>query len=60
MLREGKNREVRRLFESFGYEVIRLDRKLYAGLSTRGLARGESRRLERREISALRRLVELE
>jgi len=59
-LREGKNREVRRLFEAFGYMVIRLDRKLYAGLTTRGLARGEWRRLERKEISALRRLVNLE
>jgi 23S rRNA pseudouridine2605 synthase len=60
MLREGKNREVRRLFEHFGYDVIRLDRKMYAGLSTRGLARGDSRRLDRRELSALRRLVNLE
>ena len=59
-LYEGKNREVRRLFEHFGYEVTRLDRKLYAGISTRGLARGEWRRLERKEISALRRLVDLE
>jgi pseudouridine synthase len=59
-LYEGKNREVRRLFEHFGYEVTRLDRKLYAGLSARGLARGEWRRLERKEISSLRRLVDLE
>jgi len=57
---EGKNREVRRLFEHFGYEVIRLDRKAYAGITTRGLARGEWRRLERKEVSALRRLVNLE
>lgn len=59
-LYEGKNREVRRLFEHFGYEVTRLDRKFYAGLSSRGLARGEWRRLERKEVSALRRLVNLE
>jgi 23S rRNA pseudouridine2605 synthase len=59
MLREGKNREVRRLFEKFEYEVVRLDRKMYAGLTTRGLARGEWRRLDRKEISALRRLVNL-
>jgi len=59
-LYEGKNREVRRLFEHFGYEVTRLDRKFYAGLSARGLARGEWRRLERKEVSALRRLVDLE
>jgi 23S rRNA pseudouridine2605 synthase len=60
LLREGKNREVRRLFEHFGYDVVRLDRKVYAGVSSRGLARGESRRLDRREVSALRRLVDLE
>lgn len=60
ILHEGKNREVRRLFEHFGYEVTRLDRKQYAGLTTRGLARGEHRRLDRKEISMLRRLVNLE
>lgn len=59
-LYEGKNREVRRLFEHFGYEVIRLDRKVYAGISTRGLARGEWRRLDRKEVSMLRRMVNLE
>lgn len=59
-LYEGKNREVRRLFEHFGYEVTRLDRKQYGGITTRGLARGEWRRLDRREISMLRRLVNLE
>jgi 23S rRNA pseudouridine2605 synthase len=59
-LREGKNREVRRLFDAFGYEVLRLQRKMYAGLTTRGLARGEWRYLDRREVSALRRMVGLE
>ena len=60
MLREGKNREVRRLFEAFGYVVERLNRRAYAGLTTRGLARGEWRHLERNEINALRRLVSLQ
>lgn len=59
VLREGKNREVRRLFEHFGYEVTRLDRKEYAGLTTRGLARGEWRRLEWKEVQMLKRMVEL-
>lgn len=58
-LREGKNREVRRLFEAFGYTVARLHRSQYAGLTVRGLARGEWRPLNRREISALRHLVKL-
>jgi pseudouridine synthase len=60
VLNEGKNREVRRIFEHFGYEVTRLDRREYAGLTTRGLARGEWRKLDRREVSMLRRLVGLE
>lgn len=59
-LREGMNREVRRVFDVFGYEVLRLQRRMYAGMTTRGLARGEWRHLERREVSALRRLVGLE
>jgi pseudouridine synthase len=60
VLKEGKNREVRRLFEHFGYEVLRLHRAMYAGLTVRGLARGEWRPLERKEITALHRLAELQ
>jgi len=59
VLREGKNREVRRLFAHFGYDVKRLDRRAYAGINRRGLARGEWRRLDRREVTELRRLVGL-
>jgi 23S rRNA pseudouridine2605 synthase len=59
VLREGKNREVRRLFEAFEYHVEKLNRRAYAGLTTRGLARGEWRHLEREEIAGLRRLVKL-
>lgn len=58
-LTEGRNREVRRLFEHFGYDVRRLDRKQYAFLTTRGLARGEYRHLTRDEVAELRRLVKL-
>lgn len=57
---EGKNREVRRIFEALGYEVARLDRKSYAGLTTRGLARGEYRHLSREEVRALESAVGLE
>ena len=56
---EGRNREVRRIFEHFGYEVKRLDRRQYATLSTRGLARGEYRHLTRPEVQELRNLVKL-
>ncbi len=58
-LREGKNREVRRMFEYFGYEVKKLHRKYYANLDVSGMARGDSRYLEKKEILALRKLVGL-
>lgn len=51
---------MRRLFEHFGYDVKKLDRKYYAFLSTQGLARGEYRHLTRSEVTRLRRLVGLE
>lgn len=58
-LYEGKNREVRRLFEHFGYEVKRLDRKQYAFLTVRGLARGEYRHLTREEVDELYKLTKI-
>ncbi len=58
-IREGKNREVRRMFENFDYEVLKLDRKSYAGLTTRGLGRGEWRALTRTEVEELRQMVGL-
>lgn len=54
---EGKNREVRRIFESLGYSVRRLDRRSYAGLTARGLPRGGSRDLTAAEVRELRRRV---
>ncbi len=59
-IREGRNREVRRLFEVFGYEVMRLDRKSFATLTTRGLARGEYRNLTQNEVIELKKLVGLD
>ena len=58
-LHEGRNREVRRLFEALGYEVKGLDRKQYAFLTIRGLTRGEYRHLTKDEVAELRRLVKL-
>lgn len=58
-IREGKNREVRRIFESLGYEVKKLDRKSFATISVRGLRRGEYRHLSREEIRTLEVLVGL-
>ena len=59
-LREGKNREVRRLFEALGYEVEKLDRVSFAGLTHRGMGRGESRALTNAEVHHLRELAGLE
>jgi 23S rRNA pseudouridine2605 synthase len=58
-LHEGRNRQVRRMFEALGHEVTGLDRVGYAGLDLQGLRRGRWRRLEPHEINALRRSVKL-
>ncbi len=54
---EGKNHEVKRIFEAVGYEVKSLDRKYYHNLSTKGLPRGKYRFLNRQEISELKKLI---
>lgn len=56
-LHEGKNRQVRRLAEHAGYEVIRLERQRFAGLSARGLRPGQWRHLTAAELKALRALA---
>lgn len=58
-LREGKNREVRRMFEAMGYEVKKLHRKFYANLNVSGLSRGEYRLLDKKEILGLKKIVGL-
>lgn len=60
VIREGRNREVRRIFEAMGYEVRGLDRKQYAFLTARGLKRGEYRHLSSDEVHELRTMVGLE
>ena len=60
MIKEGRNREVRRIFESLGYDVRRLDRRRFATLSTSGLKRGEYRQLTKTEVRDLRSLVGLD
>lgn len=53
-LHEGRNRQVRRMFEAIGHEVIGLSRTTLGPLSLRGLQPGQYRYLDLREIKALR------
>ena len=53
-IHSGKNRIVRRIFESLGYEVKALDRVYFAGLTKKGLKRGEWRYLTEGETNLLR------
>ncbi|MDI1354020.1 MAG: pseudouridine synthase [bacterium] len=52
-IHSGKNRVVRRLFEHLGYDVIKLDRVVFAGLTKKDLPRGKHRFLTAKEISFL-------
>jgi 23S rRNA pseudouridine2605 synthase len=53
-LHSGKNRIVRRIFEQLGYEVKKLDRVVFAGLTKKDLPRGRWRFLTEMEIANLK------
>lgn len=53
-IHSGKNRIVRRIFEHLGYKVIKLDRVYFAGLTKKGLRRGDWRFLTENEVNMLR------
>lgn len=53
-IHSGKNRIVRRLFEALGYEVKALDRVYFAGLTKKGLKKGEWRKLSEGEVNILK------
>ena len=53
-IHSGKNRIVRRIFESLGYRVIKLDRVQFAGLTKKNLKRGDWRYLTEDEVDRLR------
>lgn len=53
-IHSGKNRIVRRIFESLGYKVVKLDRVYFAGLTKKNLRRGQWRFLEENEVNFLR------
>jgi 23S rRNA pseudouridine2605 synthase len=59
-IREGRNRQVRRMFDVLGYTVKALERVEYAGITAKGLKRGEWRYLSKREIKTLKELVQLQ
>ena len=52
-IHSGQNRVVRRMFESMGYKVTKLDRVMYAGLTKRNLPRAKWRFLTEREVISL-------
>ncbi|MBN2177088.1 MAG: rRNA pseudouridine synthase [Demequinaceae bacterium] len=52
-LHEGRNRIVRRIFESVGHPVVELSRTRYGPLSLSGLAPGQTRVLDAQEVGAL-------
>lgn len=56
-LHEGKNRQVHRMFWTLGYDVKKLDRISYAGITPKGLRRGEWRYLLPKEVDRLQKLV---
>jgi 23S rRNA pseudouridine2605 synthase len=56
-IHEGRNRQVRRMFESLGYDVVKLDRVAYGPVTKEGLSRGGTRSLTRNEIRALKEMA---
>lgn len=53
-IHSGKNRIVRRMFEKLGYEVVKLDRVQFAGLTKKDLPRGFYRHLTEKEVAFLK------
>lgn len=56
-IHSGKNRIVRRIFEHLGYEVVKLDRVVYANLTKKDLPRGRWRYLDEKEIIQLKHFI---
>jgi 23S rRNA pseudouridine2605 synthase len=56
-IHSGKNRIVRRMFEHLGYDVVKLDRVVYANLTKKDLPRGRWRFLDEKEVIQLKHLI---
>ncbi|KZZ86462.1 pseudouridine synthase [Bacillus sp. SJS] len=57
-IHEGRNHQVRRMFEAMGHPVTKLKRETYAFLDLKGLSTGDSRELTPHEVKQLRALAE--
>lgn len=57
-IHEGRNRQVRRMFEHIGYPVQKLKRERYGSLTLQGLTAGEGRELTPHEVKQLRTVAE--
>ena len=53
-IHSGKNRIVRRIFEHLGYQIVKLDRVYFAGITKKNIPRGKWRFLTQREVSMLK------
>jgi 23S rRNA pseudouridine2605 synthase len=53
-IHSGRNRVIRRMFEKLGYDVVKLDRVYFAGLTKKGLRRGQYRLLTPKEVEMLK------
>ena len=60
VIHEGRNRQVRKMFEILGYDVRKLDRVAYGPVTLEGLPRGKTRHLSPAEVRKLRQLSGLE
>lgn len=56
-IHEGRNHQVRKMFEALGYDVLKLKREKYANLDLSGLRAGEYRKLSNKEVAILYSMV---
>lgn len=53
VIHSGRNRIVRRIFEHLGYNVVKLDRTVFSGITKKNLRRGQWRKLNEKEVNTL-------